>query len=65
MHVTAKMVSLVDRMQELHQQLAAVNNPNDKIQLERDIEATDHRIDELVFELYGLTEDETKSLAGE
>ena len=31
---------------------------NDKIQLQREIEATDRQIDHLVYELYGLTEGE-------
>ncbi len=55
-----KVVSLVDRIQELIKRLAAAKNPNDKIQLEREIEAADHQIDQLVYELYGLTEEEIK-----
>ena len=35
-------------------------NPNDKTRLQRDIEATDRQIDQLVYELYGLTEEEIK-----
>jgi len=35
-------------------------NPNDKTRLEREIEATDRQIDQLVYELYGLTEEEIK-----
>jgi hypothetical protein len=54
------MVSLVDRIQELNKRLAAAKNPNDKIQLEREIEADDLQIDRLVYELYGLTEEEIK-----
>ena len=51
---------LVERMQELHKQLAIAKNPNDKTRLERQIEATDRQIDQLVYELYGLTEEEIK-----
>jgi hypothetical protein len=53
-----KMVSLVDRMQELHKRSGVVKNPNEKTQLEREIEATDRQIDQLVYELYGLTEED-------
>ncbi len=53
-----KMVALVERMLDLHKKLAAAKNPNDKINLQREIEATDHQIDRLVYELYGLTKDE-------
>jgi hypothetical protein len=52
------MVSLFERMQELHKRSAAAKDPNDKIQLQREIEATDRQIDQLVYELYGLTEEE-------
>jgi hypothetical protein len=51
-------VSLVERMLDLHKKLAAAKNPNDKTLLEREIEATDRQIDRLVYELYGLMEDE-------
>jgi hypothetical protein len=55
-----KMVSLVERTLELHKQLAAAKNPNDKTQVQREIEATDRQIDQLVYELYGLTEEEIR-----
>lgn len=35
-------------------------NPNDKDHLQREIDATDHQIDQLVYELYGLTKEEIK-----
>ena len=50
-----RVASLVDRMQELNKRLTATKNPNEKTQLEREIEATDRQIDQLVYELYGLT----------
>jgi len=34
---------------------SAANNPEQKTRLQREIEATDHQIDQLVYELYGLT----------
>jgi len=55
-----KMVTLVERMFTLHKELAAAKNPNDKTKLQREIEATDRQIDQLVYELYGLTEEEIK-----
>jgi hypothetical protein len=53
-----KMVLLVERMLDLHKQLAAAKNPNDKTRLQREIEATDRQIDQLGYKLYGLTEEE-------
>jgi type I restriction-modification system DNA methylase subunit len=55
-----KVVSLVDRIQALNKQLAATKNPNDKVQLEREIESTDRQIDQRVYEIYGLTDEEIK-----
>jgi len=34
--------------------------PQDKERVQREIESTDRAIDRLVYELYGLTEDEIK-----
>jgi hypothetical protein len=59
------MVALVEQIQELHKRSAAANNPNDKTQLEREIEATDRQIDQLVYELYALTDEEIKIVKGE
>ncbi|MCH8877408.1 MAG: N-6 DNA methylase [Chloroflexi bacterium] len=60
-----KMVSLVDRMLELHKKLADANIPADRELYERQIETTDQRIDELVYELYELTEKEIAIVEGE
>jgi type I restriction-modification system DNA methylase subunit len=57
-----KIVSRVERMLDLHTKLAAAKNPNDKTNLQREIEVTDRQIDQLVYELYGLTEQEVKSV---
>ena len=54
------MVSLVERMLELHKQLAAARTAHGTINLHRQIDATDAQIDKLVYELYGLTDDEIK-----
>ncbi|MCL5959453.1 MAG: Eco57I restriction-modification methylase domain-containing protein, partial [Chloroflexi bacterium] len=53
-----QMVTLVSRMMTLHKQLASARTDQDKTVLERQIDATDRQIDRLVYELYGLTEDE-------
>jgi predicted type IV restriction endonuclease len=55
-----RMVSLVDKMLELHKQLAAAKSTHEKTTIQRQIDATDKQIDELVYELYGLTEEEIK-----
>ncbi|MDP2898176.1 MAG: TaqI-like C-terminal specificity domain-containing protein, partial [bacterium] len=54
------MVELVDRMLELHKKLAAAKTAHEKTVLQREIETTDRQIDQLVYELYGLTEEEIK-----
>ncbi len=58
------MVSLVERMLALHQQLAAAKTPNEKTHLQRQIETTDREIDRLVYELYELTEAEIRLVEG-
>jgi hypothetical protein len=59
-----KMISLVKRMLELHKQSAVVRSPLDKERVRREIESTDKSIDRLVYELYGLSEDEIKIVEG-
>jgi hypothetical protein len=53
-----KRVALVERMLALHRKLATATIPADKELYKRQIEATDRQIDALVYELYGLTEEE-------
>ena len=53
-----QMVALVERMLDLHKRVAAEQMPHVKTVLQRQIEATDRQIDLLVYELYGLTEEE-------
>jgi len=38
--------------------LAAAKTPDDKIRIQRQIDATDNQIDQPVYELHGLTEKE-------
>ena len=49
---------LVQCMLDLHKQLAASKAPTDKTAIQRQIDATDRQIDQLVYELYALTDDE-------
>ena len=53
-----KMVALVTQMLDLHKRLPKASNEHEITLLERRIQVTDIQIDALVYELYGLTEDE-------
>ena len=55
-----QMMSLVKQMLNLHKQLAEAKLPQAKTVLQRQIETTDRQIDKLVYELYGLTDEEIK-----
>jgi type I restriction-modification system DNA methylase subunit len=55
---------LVTQMLDLNNKLQTVRIEQDKTMLSRQIEAVDNQIDTLVYELYGLTEKETKSIQG-
>ena len=55
-----RMVSLVDQMLSLHKQHHEARTPHEQTGLQRQIEAIDGQIDALVYELYGLTEEEIK-----
>lgn len=54
------MVTLVERMLDLHKQRAAAQVPHDREVVQRQIEATDRQIDQLVYELYDLTPEEIR-----
>jgi hypothetical protein len=58
------MVSLVEQMLETKKRLAAARTDSDKAQLERKCDYLDHEIDSLVYQLYGLTEEEIKIVEG-
>jgi hypothetical protein len=53
-----RVMALVEKMLALHQQLAAAKTPQDTTLLQRQIAATDKQIDQLVYALYGLTDEE-------
>ncbi|HHT9105764.1 MAG TPA: Eco57I restriction-modification methylase domain-containing protein [Candidatus Wujingus californicus] len=55
-----RMVELVNQMLELHKQLASAKTNHDKTVIQRQIDATDQQIDQLVYELYRLTKEEIK-----
>jgi len=69
-----RIVALVEQMLELHKRLAAASEPlgtaplgtaGDRELYQRQIDATDREIDKLVYELYGLTDEEIKIVEGE
>jgi hypothetical protein len=59
-----RMVKLVDSMLRLHQQLAAAKSEAQKAIMQRQIDATDAEIDNLVYELYGITDEERRIIEG-
>ncbi len=59
-----RMVSLVTQMLDLHARLAAEGVPHEKAALQRRIDQTDKQIDRLVYELYGLSEEEIRVVEG-
>jgi type I restriction-modification system DNA methylase subunit len=56
--VLARSNALVDRMLALHKHLTTAKTDHEKTAIQRQIPATDREIDNLVYELYGLTEEE-------
>ena len=49
----------------LHKQLAAANTGHEKTALQRQIDATDRQIDQVVYGLYGLTDGEIRIVEGD
>ncbi|HMV35612.1 MAG TPA: hypothetical protein PKD60_06955 [Turneriella sp.] len=66
--VCDRITSLVESMLALNKQLAAARESGAaaqaQTQLTRQIEATDREIDRLVYQLYGLSEEEVKIVEG-
>ncbi len=58
------MVELVAQMLELNKRLQDANLEHEKTLLSRQVEAADGAIDALVYELYGLTEEEIAIVEG-
>lgn len=57
-------VALVTQMLDLNKRLQDANLEHEKTLLQRQVEATDAAIDKLVYELYGLTEEEIGVVEG-
>ena len=55
-----QIVNLVDQMLDLNKKLAESKTPQEKEMLRRQIESTDKQIDQLVYKLYDLTDEEIK-----
>jgi len=55
-----KMAALVGKMLELNQKLTKSKAPQERSILQRQIESTDRQINQLVYRLYDLTEEEIK-----
>ena len=55
-------INLCDKMLSLNKKLQEIGDRNtlEKQKLEEEIKKTDNEIDELVYQLYGITEDEKK-----
>jgi hypothetical protein len=53
-----RIVALVENMLDLQRQRVAVKTPHEQTALDRQIAATDRQLDRLVYDLYGLTEEE-------
>ena len=60
---TKRRMNLPDeQMLDLHKQLPKAKTDTEKTAIERQIQATDKEIDQLVHELFGLTQDEIKAV---
>jgi hypothetical protein len=60
-----KLVSLVDMMLELHKKKNSIPPSAEREKIEREITVTDEKIDEIVYGLYGVTDEERKIIDGE
>ena len=59
-----KIIALVESMLGLNKQHSTTKSTAQKDILRRQIDATDHQIDQLVYQLYGLTDDEVALVEG-
>jgi SAM-dependent methyltransferase len=55
-----RMVALVSRMLDLHRMIQESIRDHEKVLIQRQIETTDMQVDDLVYELYGLTDEERR-----
>jgi hypothetical protein len=56
--ILTNLAQLCKEMLRVHKQLGEIKTPDDKIRLQRQIDAMDQQIDRLVYELYELTKEE-------
>lgn len=59
-----KLVSLVDRMLELHKKKNSLPPSAEREKIEREIAVTDEKIDDIVYGLYGVTNEERRIIEG-
>jgi hypothetical protein len=55
-----RITELVERIIGLNERITSVREPHERDQLQREIAATDRQIDRLVYELYGLSDEEIR-----
>ncbi len=60
-----QIIKHVKQIIDLHKQISEVKLPQSKTVIKRKIEATDKQIDQLVYKLYGLTDDQIKIVESE
>lgn len=58
------MVRYVERMLQLRKDRQAAHSESERERIAREINITDEKIDELVYDLYGLTEEERAIVKG-
>ncbi len=56
-----KLISLVDRTLDLHKKKNSLPPSAEREKVEREIAVTDEKIDDIVYGLYGITEEEKKA----
>lgn len=59
-----QILKLVQKILTLNKQATSAKTPQDTTLLQRQITATDKQIDQLVYQLYGLTEEEIALVEG-
>ena len=60
-----QIISLVEKMLDMNQQFIKLNTPIEKNIFKRQIETTDNQIDQLVYQLYALTDEEIQIIESE
>jgi hypothetical protein len=60
-----QIVNLVSVILDKKNKIVNLKTPTERTAIERQIQATDNQIDQLVYQLYGLTEEEIKIVEGD